>query len=232
MPLMNFPINRKKECKNCESRKTNVFCDLPDEALALLDKSKILNTYKRGQSIFYAGNFPGGLYCVNTGVIRIESSGNSGNNHILRVVQSGGILGYRSLFASEAYEASAVVHEDATVCMIPKDALSELLMRFPEVGLKFLTHVSRELRTAESRLCGLTDKNASERIAEALLFLKDHFSHQTWTRKEISEWAGTTPETVMRVLADFEEQKLIELKGRKIEILQKPKLLELANLVF
>ena len=100
--MMNFPIKRNKDCKNCESRRENVFCDLPDQALEILDKSKMLNNFKRGQFVFYAGNFPSGLYCVNSGVIRLETTGSSGNNHILRVVQAGGILGYRSLFANEA----------------------------------------------------------------------------------------------------------------------------------
>jgi CRP-like cAMP-binding protein len=229
--MMVFPLDKKKDCAKCEGRKTNVFCDVPDQALSILDKAKIVNHYKKGQTIFYSGNFPAGLYCVSSGVVRLENSGSSGNNHILRVVQGGGILGYRSLFADEAYEASAVVHEDATICLIPKTAITEILKSYPEVGLKLLSQVSKELRAAEARMCGLTDKNASERIAESLLFLKDNFKEQTWTRKEISEWAGTTPETVMRTLSDFADQKIIELKGRKINVLNKSALSEIANLI-
>ena len=229
---MNFPIKRNQDCKNCGSRSQNVFCDLPDEALNLLDQFKVINHYKRGHFVFYSGNSPSGLYCVNSGVIRLESAGPTGNNHILRVVKAGGILGYRSLFAEEAYEATAVVHEDADICMIPKHALNELIQKFPDVGAKFLAHIAKELRTAESRLCGLTDKNAAERIAEAMLFLKENFAAQTWTRKEIAEWAGTTPETVMRTLSDFESEGWIALKGRKIEVLKRDELLRAANLAY
>jgi len=225
-----FSIKRSSDCRNCESRPKNVFCDLPDEALDLLDRHKIVNHYKRGQAIFHTGSLPSGLYCVNSGVIRLEASGSTGNNHILRVVQSGGILGYRSLFANEAYEASAVVHEDSQVCQIPKPAVSELLAKFPAVGLKFLAYVSKELRHAEDRLCGMADKNAAERIAEALLFLKQNFADQTWTRKEIADWAGTTPETVMRTLADFADQDIVALQGRRIEILDRDALVAKANL--
>ncbi len=230
--MMNFPIRRSQDCKDCDSRKINVFCELPEAALEILEKSKVLNNYKRGQYIFYSGNFPSGLYCVNSGVIRLETSGSSGNNHILRVVSGGGILGYRSLFADEAYEATAVVHEDATVCHIPKAALFDLMKKYPDIGMKFLANISKELKVAEERMCGLTDKNAAERIAEALLFLKDHYHQQLWTRKEIAEWAGTTPETVMRTLADFESEKLLELKGRQIHIVNKSALIERANLSF
>lgn len=229
---MAFPLQRDQDCKNCASQKKNVFCDLPDVALDILDKSKIVNRFKKGQYIFYSGNFPSGLYCVNSGVVKLESTGSNGNNHILRVVQDGGILGYRSLFAEEAYESTAVVHEDATICHIPKAALAELMQKYPDVCLRFLAHVSKELKVAENRLCGLTDKNASERIAEAILFLKENFKDQSWTRKEIAEWAGSTPETVMRTLAIFETDGLVELAGRQIHILNRKALMEKANLVF
>jgi CRP-like cAMP-binding protein len=76
------------------------------------------------------------------------------------------------------------------------------------------------------------DKAAPERIAEAVLFLKENFADQSWTRKDIAEWAGTTPETVMRTLADFEEEGLIAQIGRKIEVRNKRALLDRANLKF
>jgi CRP-like cAMP-binding protein len=230
--MLNFPVNRKRECAECASRKDNIFCDLPTEALAILDRHKIVNQYKRGQFVFYAHNYPSGLYCVRDGVVKLEAEGPSGNGHILRVVQGGGVLGYRSLFAEESYEASAVVHEDANICLIPKPAITELLGKFPDVGMKLLSVVSKELRAAEGRLCAQNDKNASERVAESVLFLREKFPDQSWTRKEIGEWAGTTPETVMRTLADFESQGLISQKGRKISITDRPGLMEAANLVF
>ena len=232
MTNLNFPVNRKQECKNCAERKGNIFCDLPEKALELLDKSKVVNFYKRGQFVFYAGNFPSGLYCVSSGVVKLETEGAGGNGHILRVVKGGGVLGYRSLFADEPYEAAAVVHEEASICLIPKPAVTELLAAYPDVGMKLLSVVSKELKAAEGRLCGQTDKNASERVAEAVVFLREKFPTQVWTRKEIAEWAGTTPETVMRTLSDFEERGLIEQVGRKINIINKQALVKEANLIF
>ncbi len=218
------------DCEHCDSRDKGIFCDLPGEALSFINKSKIRNHYKRGQFIFYEGNYPSGVYCVNSGVIRLETEGPFGNGHILRMVQKGGVLGYRSLFADEPYGASAMVHEDAEVCLIPKAALLGLIDKYPLVAVRLLGDISRELRAAEGRFCGMTDKNASERVAEALLFLKENYRDQTWTRKEIGEWASTTPETVMRVLADFESKDLIEQHGRKISLKNKVGLLEVANL--
>jgi CRP-like cAMP-binding protein len=69
------------------------------------------------------------------------------------------------------------------------------------------------------------DKGASERVAEALLFLQENFANQNWTRREIAQWAGTTPETVIRTLAQFEKENLIHQKeGRHIEIINRDEL--------
>ena len=65
------------------------------------------------------------------------------------------------------------------------------------------------------------DKAALARVAEAILFLSDHFDHSHWTRKEILDWAGTTPETVIRTLSQFEKDGLIRLEGRDIVILSR-----------
>lgn len=218
-------------CLNCESRADNVlFCNLPKEALAIIDQAKSVNHYARGQSVFYAGNMAPGLYCVTEGVIKVEAAGASGTNHILRMVGPGGILGYRSLFADEPYQSTATVNEDAKICFIPKSSLMELIAKQPEVAMNLLKHVSRELRMAEDRMRGRVDMDASERVAEALLFLKDHFEGQIWTRREIAEWAGTTPETVMRTLAQFEDEGLIEQQGRKISVVDRKALLKIAQI--
>ena len=214
----------------CQARERNVFCELHQEGLELLNDSKILNHYKRGQNVFYAGNNPAGLYCVSGGLIKIENSGATGTNHILRVVGTGGVLGYRSLFADESYQSTATVVEDATICLIPKSSINELIKKNPELALKFLQQVSKELRAAEDRFCGVVDKDAPDRVAEALLFLKDNFGDQVWTRKDIAEWAGTTPETVMRTLAQFEDNGFIEQVGRKINVKDRKALLKIANL--
>lgn len=217
--------------RNSERHEAKIFSGLPDEALRLLAQNKITNHFKRGQFIFYAGNIPGGVYCVNSGVVKLENEGPNGNGHILRVVQEGGVLGYRSLFADEAFDAAAVVHEDAEVSFIPKSCILELMRMCPELAIRLLSIASKELRIAEDRLCAQSDKSASERVAMSLMYLRKTFTNQNWTRKEIAEWAGTTSETVIRTLGDFEVQGIIEQRGRSIVILDESSLFRAAKLV-
>jgi len=216
---------------SCDGRNSNsIFSDLEAAPLEILDKNKSIKVFKKGQYIFHAGSTPSGLYCINSGVVVLESEGKAGTSHIHRAVSKGGVLGYRSLFANEEYATSAFVNEDAVVCYLPKDSVLELLRKFPEIGFKFLQHISKELRQAEARHTSLVDKEAPKRVAETLLQLKQKFPEINWTRKEISEWADTTPETVMRCFADFKKRGFIDFEGRKVEILNQKALVSFADL--
>jgi CRP-like cAMP-binding protein len=39
----------------------------------------------------------------------------------------------------------------------------------------------------------LSDKSVNVRIAEALIYLKNKYPNQVWTRKEIAEYTGVPP---------------------------------------
>lgn len=201
-------------------------CSSP-EGVTVIEKAKVVTKFKAGQYIFYAGNDPLGIFTVQQGVIKLEVISETGMAHTLRLVGPGGALGYRSLFANEPYHASAIAVEDAVLCFIPKPDILTLFKANPELTVTLLSHISKDLRQAEKKWMDQMDKGASMRIAEALVFLQENFQHQNWTRKEIAQWAGTTPETVIRTLAQFEKEKIIDQSdGRHIEVLNKELLKE------
>lgn len=216
-------------CQDCGAKAQNIICASNPDIPRSLDKSKISCKFKRDQVIFYAENDPLGLFFVQSGLVKLEKISEDGSAHTLRIMGPGGILGYRSLFADEPYHATAIAVDQVELCFVPKAEILAVFREHPEVALRLLNHVAKDLRMAEERWMDQMDKGASERIAEALIFLQDHFHSQTWTRREIAEWAGTTPETVMRTLAQFEKESLIDQSGRQITILNKDLLKSKAN---
>ncbi|MCB0370773.1 MAG: Crp/Fnr family transcriptional regulator [Bdellovibrionales bacterium] len=219
---------KKETCDQCETRHNSVLCASP-EVSQLIEKIKVKCRYKHGQSIFMEGSEPLGLFTLQSGLVKLEVNSSEGNSHTLRLIGPGGVIGYRSLFAGEAYKANAIAVEDTELCFIPKAELLDIFARHPESSLRFMEFICKDLRQAEEKWMDQIDKGAPERVAEAILFLQDHFKAQQWTRKEIAQWAGTTPETVMRTLAQFEREGLIDQSGRKIIILKRDKIQEKAQ---
>jgi CRP/FNR family transcriptional regulator len=98
--------------------------------------------------------------------------------------------------------------------------------------------MSRDLKEAEDHIVSLSQKNVRERMAEALLFLKATYGleedQQTimvnLSREEIADYVGTSTESCIRLLSEFNHDKIIALQGKKIKILNLPQLIQTANI--
>jgi CRP-like cAMP-binding protein len=229
----------KLECGNCPSRGKGIFCEQGPSALAEVSKHKVTNTYKKGHTIFFQGNPSFGLYCVNSGKIKISKFGTDGKESIIRIASKGDVLGHRSLFSNENYTATATVIEEATICFLDKKFILQAIDDRPGVALQLIQKLSKEMGSAEARSASLSQKNVRERLAELFLTLKKDYGISEGTRtkldirlsrEEIASMVGTANETIIRFISEFRDEGLIQQEGKVIYILDEKKLLEFANL--
>ncbi len=234
-------INKKIEepaCEDCTSRDCSIFEGLSDKEVVNLSSNKVGNFYKKGQIVFYEGNRPSGLFCVSKGKVKLYKLGYEGKEQIIRLAKEGDILGYRSLIGGEAYSASATVLEDAYICFIPKAVFFGMVNSNGELSMKLMHLLSQDLRAAENRIAELAQKSVRERLAETLLMLKEYYGAEddhgmlnvSLSREDLANIVGTATETVIRLLSEFRQEKLIDLNGRKIRILNQQALIETAHI--
>ncbi|HMG82495.1 MAG TPA: Crp/Fnr family transcriptional regulator [Ferruginibacter sp.] len=224
-------------CGFCDARLSSVFKELKGTQLQEMNEHKSCVHFKKGQSIFNENATPFGLYCVNQGKIKLTTAGIDGKEQILRLSKAGDILGYRALLSGEHYNSAAIALEDSSVCFLPKEVLYSLLDDNKLLGFEMMKLLSNDLKQAEQQIVSLSQKNVRERTAEALLFLKatyglleDKTIAVSLTREEIADFVGTATESVIRILSEFNTDKIIQLDGKKIRILDLPKLLKTANI--
>ena len=228
-------------CESCASRQKSIFCDLNEEILKDFDKNKISNEYKKGSKLFVEGNPPFGLYCINRGKVKLSKIGQDGKESILRIAGPGHVIGHRSLFSDELYMADATALEDAQICFIGKKLIFDLVKDHPSLSLKIIQTLSREMGEAEKKTTSHFQKNVRERLAELLLALKESYGIKEdnrfkldikLTREEMASIIGTSPETVIRQMTEFKDEKLIQQDSKVIYILDLERLTEMANLTF
>lgn len=231
--------NKSVSCENCAQKSKGIFCELEKLALEDVSKNKVMNTYKKGNTIFFQGNPPFGLYCINTGKIKISKVGNDGKESIIRIAQPGDVLGHRSLFSNENYSATATTLEDAAICFIDKKYIYKAIQEQPTIALQLIQKLSQEMGAAEAKSASMFQKNVRERLAELFLVLTKTYGVKEegrtrldikLTREEIASMIGTASETVIRFISEFKEEGLIEQEGKTIFVLDEPKLVEFANL--
>ncbi len=234
-------MNRKlvtPACEFCRARYSSVFEDLNSGETAFLTENHNCNYYKRGQVVFLEGNFPMGMFCINTGKVKISQAGNEGREQIVRLAKMGDIIGYRALISGDAYTASATAIEDSMICHIPSKVFFELLRRNASLTQGLMKLLAGDLKDAERKVTHFAQKTVAERLAETLLMLKDYYGQEDGappdsfmiTREEIARIVGTATETAIRIMADLRKEGIIQISGRRISILNRDALVRIANL--
>jgi CRP-like cAMP-binding protein len=226
------------ECSHCNIRRKSIFCELNVGEVLLLNTSKHHSYYQKGQSLFGEGAYPRGLYCVSHGKIKITQTGVDGKEQIVHLAKSGDVLGYRALLSGDVYSCSALAMEDSTVCFIPKDIFHFMVEKNSRLGLQLIRLLSKELKDTEKKLTRIAQRPAKERVAQTILMLKDCYGFEkdgntldiSLSREEIASISGTTRETAIRALVKLKEDRIIDLPGKKIQILNYTVLLKTANL--
>jgi CRP/FNR family transcriptional regulator, polysaccharide utilization system transcription regulator len=219
-------------CLECILRTKSVFCGLNLEQLGEVDAEKEMSLYRKGQIVFQEGTHPRGLFVVKSGKVKVYKLGSSAREQIVRLAKPGDIVGYRSLIGGEAYYATAQTLEDTILCYISRDVLYKLIDANPQLALNLMKLLSHDLATAEKKMVELVQKPVRERVAEALLVLKEIYGLEEdnrtlnirLTREDIASFVGTTTETAIRVLSEFKEEKLVALEKKKIILLDIPRM--------
>lgn len=223
-------------CDSCLLSADSIFKYLTPEEHALVEKEKVCNSYKRGNVIYHEGSRTNGFYCINSGILKIFKTGIDGREQIIAFAKKGGIIGYRSILSNELACSSAKVIEDATLCFIPGDTLIHLVKTNGNFSMAIMQQTCKELGEANSYITDIAQKTVRERLAEVLLNLKDTFDldHDnvlqiSLTREELANIVGTATESVIRLLSEFKHDRLIDLNGRKIRILDIKRLEKISN---
>jgi len=223
-------------CDKCALETGSLFKYLTREEVDMINFEKEFRQFRRGDILYKEGSRISGFYCIHNGIIKVFKTGLDGKEQIIRFAKSGDIIAYRSVLSNEVACTSAKVIEDCQVCFIPSEILISLVKSNSSYALEILKLACHELGEANSFITDIAQKTVRERLAEILLLLLNDFGldEQNYlqislTREELANIVGTATESVIRLLSEFKTDKLVELNGRKIKILNKKGLEKISN---
>ncbi|MEO6303047.1 MAG: response regulator [Bacteroidia bacterium] len=206
------------------------------ESLKKLSEERDVRNYKKKSDVYKEGNFPKGVYFINKGKVKTYQTNELGKELITELHKEGDFFGYLSLLQDEKYTSSATTLEDSEIYMIPKEDFFSLIYKNAEVSKKFIEILSNNLKEKEKQLVKLAYNSVRKRVAEALVKLSDKYKKEdeqkfsmNVSREDLANIVGTATETVIRTLSDFKEDKLIEIAGSTITIVNYSKLAVMKN---
>ena len=191
--------------------------------------------YKKKDIIFRQNTRTSHVMFIKSGLVKIFKEGRNDRYIILKVAKEGDFIGLMSVFGEKVHQYSASAATDCEVCDIDISIFKNVLMSNGKFALQFLNILSIDGLFIFERLLGQSHKQLPGRIAEVILYFSEQIYHNTefsfpFTRKELADIAGTTKESFIRTLAEFKNDKIIEINGPRIKIISMDIIKTLSNL--
>jgi CRP-like cAMP-binding protein len=190
--------------------------------------------FRKGQIIFHAGEQTKGLYIVTKGKVKITYRQYDGTERLIRLARDGDVVGHRGFGGNWKYPISAQAMGDTQISFVPLNVFKIVAKTNPEFAYNFMIFFAEELRKSEAEIMKYPVKNL---VARALLENYKVFGFEkadstklsfTLSRKDLASKAGTTYETVVRVLAELSKNNIILAEGKSIHILNMDELMALS----
>lgn len=214
------------KCEQCIVRQLNSLGELNKEELIRISACKTSQYFKKGDIIFDEGEYINGVFCIKDGVCKVTKMSTNGRDQIIKLIKRGDLLGERSLIGEEASNLKATAINDMEVCFIPKDEIVRDLKQNNNFTMSILRDFASSLKEADNVIVDMAQKTVKQRLAETLLYLKDNYEKGPdqpldiqLSREDIASIIGTATESAIRLLSTFKKEKLIQLKGKEIYIL-------------
>ena len=215
--------HRHVTCETCKKRGDSLFKSFCETDVEGLNALKTCTFYKKNQPLFLEGSTPRGVFCMNSGKVKIFARGEEGKEQIIHLSAGGEIVGFRAMFSGEPYKVSATTLEECNICFIGKADFLDMVDKNTALRNGIMKELSTELADRATFITNMAQKSVRERLAFSLILLQDIYKEEmiNLTREDLANFVGTATETLIRLLKDFKEENLIQTHARKIEILDK-----------
>ncbi len=217
-----------------ENKHVSCFEILSEEEKSIVDKHKIDIKYKKGEVIAKQGSFASHVIFLKEGLVKVYIEGNP-KDLILKIIPSNRLITLSSLYeGNNTFLYSASTYIDSTASLIDADIFKQLLRKNSQFANKIINILNENTAQVYGRFYALTRKQSHGRVADILLCLstriyKTNLFNLALSRNDLADLTGLSPESVIRILKEFKEEKLIEVKGKSIEILNSDSLEKISN---
>lgn len=185
--------------------------------------------YKKKQMLYTEGQRPKNVYYIKSGKIKIYKTNEEGKELITNIYCPGDFFGYTYILEEINYKENAQALEDAEVMIIPKDDFITLVSGDSLIARQFIKMITHNMLDKEEDLLNLAYSTLRKKVARQLLQVFDKFKNKdsnaiNLSRENLAHIAGIATESLIRTLSDFKSEKLIDINGSIITILNENKL--------
>jgi len=216
-------------------RACRLFTDMDAASLDLCASALRSRRFRRGETIFHAGDPGDALFIIATGSVKITIPPDDGSEPaILTTIGPGGFFGELSLLDGAARSATAVALDSVEAHVLRRDVFDKLMDREPAVRSALLAALAGEIRRLTAQVEDLHFLDLPGRLVRHLLRSVsavagvdvadiDELSGEyrlpwPYTQAELAGMIGGSRQSVNRLLADLVADGLLRFEGDELVI--------------
>lgn len=216
-------------------RACRLFAGMDDISLGMVGAALRPRRFRRGETIFHAGDPGDALFVVAGGSVKITIQADDGSEPaILTTIGPGGFFGELALLDGASRSATAVALDAVTTLVLRRDAFDRLVDDQPALRRALLAALAAEIRRLTAQVEDLHFLDLPGRLARHLLrslprddgtgdelaALPEGEVRLPWpyTQAELAGMIGGSRQTVNRLLADFVADGLLRFEGDELVI--------------
>ena len=205
----------------------NIFSDLSEDECENLKPLCKPRNYLKNSMIILEEEYGDLVFVVKTGTIKITRVNDEGKEVILALLGPGEMFGELAILDGEARSANALAQENCELLAINKEDFLDILKNNFSVSYNVMYELAKRLRKSDQQIEALSLSDAEHRIGVSLLNLAEDMGvirkgkvtiQNLPFQQDIANMAGTSRETVSRVLKILEKKSMISKEGHTLVI--------------
>jgi len=222
----------KSICQLC-NLKSSAAQQLNEAEICMLGENCAETNYQPGEIIIKQDAHSTNVVYLKSGLVKIHIDGIF-KDKIIKITKAPTYLCLPSNFGDKINHFSATALEPTTVCFINLDVFKKFIYENGDFAYQIILDMSKnELQNFHNCLNNAQKQNIG-RVADVILFFANTiYNSNTFrlpvTREELAALAGITRESASRIFTEFNNDKILEVNGRHITIINEKLLKQISD---
>jgi len=205
-----------------------LFSELSEDDLKEIIKLAVRQYYKKDNMILIEEEIGSTMFIILEGRVKISRISEEGREVILSILSEGDFFGEMSILDGQNRSANVVTLDDSKIMIVRREDFLQMLHDYPQIAINLLKELAHRLRRSDSQIKSLSLQNATGKVASTLLRIADdsgkiHMGQVEIPRlppqQDLANMAGTSRETISRVLKALAKQGYLRKEGSRLIIL-------------
>ncbi len=209
-------------------RNIPLFSELSEKDLDKINQVASRQRYHKDNLILIEEEIGSTMFVILNGRVKISRISDDGREVILSILSEGDFFGEMSLLDGQTRSANVTAIEESELMVIRREDFLQMLKDYPQIAINLLKELAQRIRKSDEHIKSLSLQDATGRVASTLLRIAEDSGVFRRGQVEIGElplqqdlanMAGTSRETISRVIKSLMLQGFLKKERGKIVII-------------